>query len=357
VQGKIIFANQLRGLAALAVVVTHFGFTYWRHNKDLSPAFGATPIETDQLITASLFTNIFPGVFGVALFFLISGFVIPFSIAHLNRAQFALSRAFRIYPTYWICIFYTTAAAYLSAHYWGNSLNYTTSLIIKNLLLVHTLDDSASIDLVNWTLAIEIKFYLLFAILHKLVTSGSSARVLTITAALFAAANVAGGRLGAELVLISFMLIGTLFHMHLTGRIGKTELIASSTAIMCAVFYFWNLTPWPNSRQPLALHYLAAVLIFSGCYFARQNFKPSRVLDFFADISYPLYLVHSVAGFGVISVMLNEGFGKLAAISTATATALFAAYLIHKAIELPSNEYGKSLLRRWSSAKKLPLMQ
>ena len=40
------------------------------------------------------------GPFGVALFFVISGFVIPFSFETYGRLDFIVARFFRIYPTY-----------------------------------------------------------------------------------------------------------------------------------------------------------------------------------------------------------------------------------------------------------------
>ncbi len=40
------------------------------------------------------------GAFGVALFFLISGFVIPLSFQSYGRLDFLVARFFRIYPTY-----------------------------------------------------------------------------------------------------------------------------------------------------------------------------------------------------------------------------------------------------------------
>ncbi len=41
-----------------------------------------------------------PGPFGVALFFLISGLVIPFSFDRHRTGAFLLARLLRIYPTY-----------------------------------------------------------------------------------------------------------------------------------------------------------------------------------------------------------------------------------------------------------------
>lgn len=344
--GRIVFANQLRGIAAISVVITHFCFTYWRQNANISPFFGANPTDLGQLISSQVFTHFYPGVFGVALFFLISGFVIPFSISSLSRSRFLTARAVRIYPTYWACFAYTLAAAYISATYWGNDLNYTPQTIIKNILLLHTIDGTYSLDLVNWTLAIEIKFYIIFAIFHRAITSGTSIRVLLISAAALLAANIFKGPIGNELTLISFMLIGTLFYLGIVGRITTTELLISSTALISAVVYFWNLTPWPDARYPIAANYAAALIVFSACYFLRHKFRESKTIDFFASISYPLYLVHAIPGYAIITILLRNGCGKWMAVISAAAISIAVAYAIHKLVEIPTNAYCKKLIAK-----------
>src|SRR5204863_431573 len=81
----------LRFLAAFAVLAFHFGFRgYAAHNlQDL-----AFP----ELAGFSKY-----GYMGVELFFMISGYVIPWSIRGRSVAEFALARAIRLYPTYWLC--------------------------------------------------------------------------------------------------------------------------------------------------------------------------------------------------------------------------------------------------------------
>jgi len=44
--------------------------------------------------------GIYKGGFGVALFFLISGFVIPFSFLRYTRTGFAIARILRLWPAY-----------------------------------------------------------------------------------------------------------------------------------------------------------------------------------------------------------------------------------------------------------------
>ena len=77
---RIVFLDGLRFIAATAVLVQH-GF------------------ETQGPIGRTIVDLLSPGVFGVVLFFMISGFVIPMSIGrNFKPATFAIRRIFRIYP-------------------------------------------------------------------------------------------------------------------------------------------------------------------------------------------------------------------------------------------------------------------
>lgn len=123
VAGKIIFADQLRGLAALLVVINHYSGIYW-----FMPGFVAgfifAPVQTapvPPLAAAIVNVPFNPGVLGVALFFMISGFVIPFSFRHHSSVTFLIARVLRIYPAYWLALAIGLAARYLSARYWGNA--------------------------------------------------------------------------------------------------------------------------------------------------------------------------------------------------------------------------------------------
>ena len=66
----------------------------------------------------------FWGYFGVALFFLISGFVIPLSVAKLSRSGFMVARIFRIWPTYLIGLAIAIFCIALNANLSGRSFPY-----------------------------------------------------------------------------------------------------------------------------------------------------------------------------------------------------------------------------------------
>lgn len=87
VMERLAFVDSLRALAAVAVVFHHIGDELF-----------------DQVVTRLGFDF---GRYGVLLFFIISGYVVPHSL--LARAtkpliSFVLSRGFRLYPAYWFSL-------------------------------------------------------------------------------------------------------------------------------------------------------------------------------------------------------------------------------------------------------------
>ena len=57
------------------------------------------------------------GAFGVALFFLVSGFVSSFTLEKSHPPTFFVARFFRIFPTYVICLALGLLAVKASGHY------------------------------------------------------------------------------------------------------------------------------------------------------------------------------------------------------------------------------------------------
>src|SRR5262245_66328571 len=84
---RLLFLDALRGIAAMAVFISH-------------AAERVSPILRDIV-----HTRFDLGHFGVTLFFLCSGFIIPFSLERQNSLpRFWIIRAFRLYPLYWFTI-------------------------------------------------------------------------------------------------------------------------------------------------------------------------------------------------------------------------------------------------------------
>lgn len=85
--GRLGFLDVLRGIAAMAVVLYHLG----NHLPVLTESFYWT---THSVLNF--------GAFGIMLFFLVSGFIIPASLErHGSVSEFWVSRVFRLGPLFW----------------------------------------------------------------------------------------------------------------------------------------------------------------------------------------------------------------------------------------------------------------
>jgi len=107
-----------------------------------------------------------PGVAGVVLFFLISGYVIPFSVrSGLAWRQFAVRRLLRIYPLYLAVLgLLAMVGASGLVEQWAGVQRLEAGAWIANVLLVQDFLGQPAILGVSWTLPLELGWYALFAV-------------------------------------------------------------------------------------------------------------------------------------------------------------------------------------------------
>lgn len=248
---RLAFANQLRGLAASAVVVSHLLGVFWA-DRGLVAAATASPAQPRgappwAALLAQPWFN--PGPFGVAIFFLISGLVIPISLGAHSRPGFLLSRAFRIYPTYLAALAalaVNLGVVWAGSRFWGLPFEAKPRLLAANALLIQDVLGWESIDLVSWTLCVELKFYLLMALLAPAVRRGGVAPLFAV-AAVVLAFNLAShsplftptgktrhgliGFMSREGFYVVFMLTGVLFNYRLRGLLRLPAFLAGTAGL------------------------------------------------------------------------------------------------------------------------------
>jgi len=170
--------NQLRGLAALAVVACHVGVSAYRD----APNVGGSPWPWLGLLLGF-------GYLGVPLFFVISGFCIHLPQARRLAAagaaasppiwrRFFVRRFWRLYPPY-LAALAIAVALHLVA---SGSLPVPSSAVAAQALLVHTFHP-ATFDGVNppaWSLAVEAQLYAVYPIAFWLIVRGGALRALAI---------------------------------------------------------------------------------------------------------------------------------------------------------------------------------
>jgi peptidoglycan/LPS O-acetylase OafA/YrhL len=360
--GKFVFADQLRGIAALLVVMNHYTGIYWYARGTVAHYIfspmqsGPVPLAVQDVVNVPF--N--PGPLGVALFFMISGFVIPFSFRHHTTFSFLCARALRIYPTYLLALAVGLAARYLSARYWGQHFAVYPVVVLGNGLLVHDLVGMSTIDLVNWTLTIELKFYLLFALAYQAIMrwQGRFVVACAVAAIAFNLAAVAAlphvpSRVGYalrdlsnEAMWVPFMLLGTLFFLNVQGLLSKAGLIWGSVLGLGLFLLCWRVGPVAGQFPTVAENYVFGWIVFALCFLGRRWFVPIAPLRWLASISYPLYLVHPMVGYAIIAMLvMGKGLGYCWAAGVALGCVLLLATAIHLLIERRSIAWGRALGR------------
>ena len=356
---RLAFANQLRGAAALMVVLVHHTVVVQKLRVDVSWVVAAPPLDT-PVAAVALWMQALPvdlGSLGVGLFFLISGFVIPFSLRGMTGGGFLLARAARVLPTFWAALLIEYVVIAVSGAYWHRLPAYGWPSYVVNSLLVETLAGQQTVDWVSWTLSIEAKFYLLAALCRPLLLKGGL-RLPFACAVAALALNAAVGRgwlpltreLDSEAIYLVVILIGTLFHAHYTGWLRRRELAVGTAGMLVLMALCWRVGPLADETAARTLSLTAAVGVFAAAYQWRARFRPSRVLDGIAAISYPLYLVHAILGFTVVSFLMMAWRLPYAVAATAAfLTCVAAATLLHRFVEQPTMRWGRQAGQWFSS--------
>lgn len=366
---RLIFANQLRGIAALSVVVSHLVGAFWGLRDFIglatsSPVPTAEPPPIFTLVSSPWFNF---GPFGVGIFFLVSGLVIPISLGAHTRRSFILARVLRIYPTYLAALLIEVAVLHLDARYWGRPFPYSDWQIASNALLIHTAVGQPIVDLVNWTLCIELKFYLLMTLLAPLVRRGSLAALFTVAGTILGAhIAVASGLPGAQVLVgpgfwqatsyeslfLVLILVGVLFSFHHHGQLSTWGLVVSAAAMFATFLACWPLSSIKAQFPVVTLNYLYGLVLFSLLYGLRRHVRRLVILDFFAAISFPLYLVHALVGLSLLKwFMLVCDIGYTLALALTFTLLVALATLLHLTVEKRTTALGRDLSR----LRQLPL--
>lgn len=369
-KNRIEFANTLRGLAALSVVIYHYVGVFWFKRdavaslinaKPLLEATHPAPIYFDW-INHLFLINL--GAYGVALFFIISGFVIPFSLQKANSGVFGINRLFRIIPTYIVGFSISLLFLLLSATYFSVTWPYSfKEILIHYVPGLRDLMWSRNIDGIIWTLEIEMKFYIVVALFISWFRQ-YSLNVFYLPCILFLMncyvshqlpfllqTNANAYHLGYVYLFVSqfmmYMFIGVVFHYIYVNKmqIDKGYFIVG---FFFALFYVaWSLGPMAVNIKDI-VSYAFALLTFMFAYAYPRLFKGNVITNFMANISYPLYVVHGLAGYVILRVLLDLGFKTSIAMLFVLCFSFLSAWLIHFAVELPAQRLGK----KWSAKLK-----
>lgn len=352
--------DALRIIAALLVVLQHFFGDIVRTVQNIHP-----PLI--KLIQYSLNTIDF-GRFGVILFFLISGFVVPFSIRGSDPLRrFAISRFFRLYPALWLAVI--VLSIFLT--YQGSAPPIAT--ILADLTMFPSFIGFQWLSGIYWTLTIELVFYVFCAALFwksalytpKIVTIFALLLIGSTTLPIFlrmhAGINLPVQYIGLH---ISFLYCGLLLRLAMIDK----KAGAWTGAIIVTIVQFSVLFTIGDfslergdsffliGKLPIIVAYILAFIIFI---FAIYSGKPqSSLLSVGGSISYSIYLFHGIAALLTYQFLqLTGNWTDLFIGLISLSLTILISRSVYKYLEIPMITLGRKFSSRNESRATMPIPQ
>ncbi len=300
---------------------------------------------------AGTLNTIDTGRLGVVMFFLISGFVVPFSIKGDRPVRrFVISRLFRLYPAYWVSLVAVTILLTLTGHV------PSFLQVLANGSMAATVLGQEWMNGVYWTLFIELLFYgmtvvlFVLGVLYQPILLAGVAGLLALTTDLAIIAPDLPSPVQYIGLHLSVMFSGLLL------RLGLVEGKRSALFMAGLLFVFQMLSVVVASDYALQTErgfaafsmtstILAYVLGF-GVFLAVAVFgrKDTRFLAHMAAVSYSFYLLHSEINAAVFHFLpLTGQWSDLIALSVSVAVAIGVASVIYRLVEQPFMALGRRI--------------
>ncbi|MFE7608076.1 acyltransferase family protein [Streptomyces celluloflavus] len=339
---RLAALDGLRLLAALMVVFYHYVALArpWGHATD---TIFPTAHRAAQY-----------GWLGVEVFFLISGFVICMSVWGRTLGEFAVSRVSRLFPAYWAGILLTVAVVKT----WPEVTSIRGwNAVITSLTMLQGGNNTPNVDPVHWTLFVELKFYLIVAVV---VLFGVTYRNCLILCGVWTAAAALAPVLKTPLLTAfampqyaPFFIAGIAFYLMRRHRPNAVLWAIVILQLLLAQRYIpyrlatsvgkaaaEALPTWPARVVIITAFALVGAIALGACDRIRWKWLTTA-----GALTYPLYLIHLNIGMTLIHHFRNR-IPAPVLVASVTALMLLTAWLIHRLIERPLGKWLRDTMRR-----------
>jgi len=319
----------LRFALAFAVLLYHYFY--------LGPRVGALP-ETLTGDAAFQF-----GRFGVAAFFVISGFVIAQSAEGKPWQSFLASRIGRLWPAIVVCAALTALLA--GTLHPGREMADLQRFAMAAPLVTLAAIDRGYIDPSYWSITTELRFYALVLVLIMLTRLDRLPLVLSVFGVITFGMFFLGIEPAASAYLlfpyVGFFGLGVVFFRYLADHQTGPAALHGSIHLGLAILgtHVWNVRysvfedAIPSFLQSTLIA-LGALILVAVAYFLGRNLAVAPLAPLAGGVSYPLYLLHQRFGFDLIGAYSAVMTPELARLLTIVSVIGIAA-LIHIFIERP----------------------
>ena len=250
------------------------------------------------------------GLFGVDIFFVLSGFMAVYS-SELKSDNFLLKRIIRIVPLYWIMTLATLLTDLISPSAFKETVVNESRLLYSLLFIPFDMNTGEALSTltsdsviqplmrVGWTLNMEMFFYVLFSIALKInkrlrVVITSAFIVLLIIIGRFAAVPVLS--LWSSPLMLEFCagmalcrLCAFLSKKHVSSVLSKLSAILILPIMIALALYYRDIQ---NDFSVHLVFLLGAIVLILLAFLAEENVPAIKPLVNVGNISYSLYLMH-----------------------------------------------------------------
>jgi peptidoglycan/LPS O-acetylase OafA/YrhL len=303
--------DYIRGFAALSVCVCHLQYNL--------------PLSASEFLQN--------GNLGVPAFFVISGFIIPYSmnkskyrIKHIWR--FLLKRLVRLQPTLWAALIITFALSRLATSLKGEVSIFPMESLLLNMAYIGYPAENPVI----WSLIVEVKYYLLISLLFPILFSRNKWIMISGFGALMLACLGVSNQC-ADLRFTPYFLLGFTACYLAIGRVGNLE---AFVLVLLTVGVSVKDLSLPQGATGL-LTFLLIVLN------PKVTFAPGMLLG---EISYSLYLLHYPLGVKFINFLSTKLGGSWcwALFGFGVGICIASAILLSRLIERPSSKLSQRIV-------------
>lgn len=323
--------DALRGIAALSVAWFHF-------------TNGGPLLANGWLKSSGHY-----GWVGVEIFFVISGFIIPYSLFRANYQSsdfglFLLKRITRLDPPYIASILLIIALSYIMPFvpgFRGEWPHYTVIQLLCHLGYVNSIVGKPWVNIVFWSLGIEFQYYLLIGAVFPLLVDRR--------------ATVRFAFLGLLILVTILIRRGTLvfawFPLFVGGILTfqrKAELISTRTLLLSLMLI--GTVSWFVNGRLVSVVTIATALIIQFV-----ELRSSRLTNL-GLISYSLYLLHVPIGGKIVNLgsrWAHTWPPQLLVLAAAAAGTIGASWVFYRFIELPSQRLSSSVRYRGRRAQQV----
>ncbi len=321
-----------RGLAVIGVFLTHF----LPHTEKVFN-------YNSPFIDAITINYIDVGKFGVAMLFLIAGYLAPSSKRRRSVKQFAVNRFFRLYPVYWLDIILVGVLFAFD----GND----TITVLSNCTMLQMFFRKEDLVGLFWTLPIELMLYFGVVIFERYIWDYKKLRVVETISAVGTIClgiirhrfwNTAPVAIG---LLITIALVGQNYKLFSEKKITKAQLSeAVGIFVLCltitSVLAYQADTGYRETWYRYVISYGMAILVFTLSMWKEIVIKPLTAL---AVIAYPVYLLQEIVHRVAFSLIWKPGMNALFFSLGTILSLIIVSIIVHLLIEKPFIQIGKKI--------------